>query len=105
MIEELKIIMETLGTATGAAKQFGIFWLSIECARLVFAYVLGGAGLYAFVQIIHKIINAIKDSNDEVEFAYSLRRMVLPKAYGSIYEHEKLLIAEAVQRGIKASKD
>jgi len=93
--------METLGTATGAAKQFGIFWLSIQLVEVVFGYALGGAVLYSIVKIIHRIITNIKDSVDEVAFVHSLRRLVLPDTTGILYASQKNEIFNAVKRGME----
>ena len=101
MLEELKVIMETLGTATGAAKQFGVFWLSIELIKVVLGYALGGAALYSVVRIIHKIISTLKDAADETEFIHSLRRLVDTEAYGHITNDEKNIMTKAIKLGIE----
>ena len=101
MIEELKVIMETLGTATGAAKQFGVFWLSIELVKVVLGYALGGAALYSVVKIIHKIISSVKEATDEVEFVYSLRRIVDPTATGTLWSSQKNDIFKVIKRGME----
>ena len=105
MLEELKVIMETLGTATGAAKQFGIFWLSIQLVEVVFGYVLGGAVLYSIVKIIHRVVTVLKDNADEVAFVYSLRMLVEPNTTGDLYSFHKNNIFKAVKRGMEKKED
>ncbi len=66
MIEELKIIMETLGVATGAAKQFGILWLSIELVKVVFAYAIGGALIFVAAKLLGKLVAIVQEQAREV---------------------------------------
>lgn len=98
MIEELKMVMETLGVATGAAKQFGIFWLAIELFKVVLAYSLGATAMFVFMKISYKILALVRENS----FALSLRQIVSPEsAYGAMTTSEKTAIIGVLKRGLK----
>ncbi len=102
MLDELKIIMETLGTATGAAKQFGIFWLGIELLKVVLGYTLGGIGIFVAAKIIFKFMSTIQTDNS---FIKTLRRIINPNDdWGPVIDSEKEEILEAVRLGKESAK-
>ena len=96
-MEELKLILETVGQATGAAKQFGIFWLSIYAVKVLGGYVLGGGAVYGAYRLGKMGIAIAIDHS----FATSLRGIVCPSQnYGSLTIAEKDRIVEAVKKGM-----
>lgn len=97
MLEELKVIMETLGTATGAAKQFGLFWLGIELIKTIFAYALGGAVILVAWKLVSKVVISIQEQS----FVRSLRYLVrTDMAYGAITIEEKTEILSVIKKGL-----
>jgi hypothetical protein len=97
-LEQLKIIMETIGAATGAAKTFGIFWLAIQLVRIIFTFsLLGGVaiGIYKTIRYL------IDKTSAENSFIKSLRQVACPDyAYGNVRQSQKTEIFNAVLRGV-----
>ena len=101
-LEQLKAILETIGGATAAAKQFGIFWLGVVLLKSLFHYALIGGLLVILYKVGYRIIVSCQ----EISFARSLRQIVQPEnAYGDMRSSEKAAIVEAVKRGIQKATD
>lgn len=98
MVEEIKIIMEMFGTATGAAKQFGLVWLGIELLKQIFAYTLGGAVIFLTARLLGQLVQVIQEES----FAKTMRRMVVnpDDAWGKVTSTEKKMILNALRRGL-----
>ena len=95
MIDELKIIMETLGQATGAAKSFGFYWLTIELLKVIFTTGLVGSSLLIVYKSSSKIILSMSR-------AKSIRDIVLPEnAYGDITTYEWSQVLKFMLEGSK----
>jgi hypothetical protein len=100
-IEQLKLILETVGTATDGVRDFAIAWLAIEAAKYVLGYAVGAACLVATYKIMMRLIGALRENM----FAKEIRNLVCPELpYGEITDREKREIMEVVKAGMERKK-
>jgi energy-converting hydrogenase Eha subunit E len=98
MLEELRIIMETIGTATGAAKDFGILWLVIRLLETVLKYTLGAVAIFAAYRTIENIITRVSAAS----FATMIKDVIFPNSIGdSLRASEKKEIIKILNRAIR----
>jgi hypothetical protein len=101
-MEELKIIMETIGAATGAAKDFGIFWLAIRLLEIIFQYVLGAAIVFVIYRTVENIITRVSAAT----FATEIKDYIFPDSIGdSLRSREKKEIMKIIKRGMRTITD
>ena len=101
-LEQLKVIMETIGVATGTAKTFGIFWLIIQLLKFIFGYSLGGGIALGAYKIISRVVRSFVE---EESFGKALRQIVdSERAYGSFTRGERENIINLVKLGMEHRK-
>ena len=99
MIEEFKIIMETVGVATESAQEIGILWLCVELVKVI---LLHGVIVFGVIVSAKLIIRAIS-IQDSVAFVRKLRNITHPDDRESYWVslEEKRNIVDTINRGMR----
>lgn len=99
-IEQLKMILEAVTSATDGATEFAIWMIAINFSKALLGYLLAGVGIFAAYRLIKKIIAACTEDS----WARNLRGISDPRSnYGSLTESEKKRILDLLRKG-KASE-
>ncbi len=96
-LEQLKMILETVGNATGAAYTIG-GWLIV---RMFLESLLGYAVGFTALVILYKcILMGCKMGQDHC-FSHSLREMISPGSSGDLYPGEMAAIKDTLKKGLE----
>lgn len=97
-IEQLKLIVSTIGNAADGARDFAMAWLLIEAGKALLGYLIGAAGIVALYKVASNLVHLWRESL----FATEIRNMVLPHdAWGPITNFEKEKIMETLRAGMR----
>lgn len=102
MIEELKLILETVGSATDAGKTLVIWWFVLQMATLAVKF----GTLWSIVYLVYRFAIRVGEWIQEEEknnvLASELREIVMPNILGGVNDYERKKIKEAL---IKAKEE
>ena len=96
-LEQLKMILETIGAATGAAATIGKWLVARMFIDMIIGYAVGFTALTMLYKCVSHAVKSIRDNC----FSHKLREIVLPGASGDIYESEKTAIINVIKKGLE----
>ena len=93
-IEQLKMILDTIGSTTGEVKTFAISWLALDFISAL----IGWSILWILIFLAYKIASPVVSSSLRLT---QLRNLVDPGRSGYVSSYEYKEIKDAVERGLK----
>lgn len=96
-IEQLKLVLETVKSTTGDAKQIGLVWLAVEGLSNIVGPLCGLTVAFLAARTGLSIARMYKSDDNDHAFAIGMRAKLMPdRSYGRVSEYERKFMLNKV---------